>query len=48
MAGEVEPLDYHVAETRLLQQQGYLVENRGGQVGDGVLRWDGAEEGPIS
>ena len=45
--GEVQPPDHYVAEPRLLQQQGHLIKDRGGEIGDGVLSGDRAEKSDL-
>ena len=47
VAVQPQPLHHHVGQPLPLQHQGHLVEDGGGEVGDGVLHWDVAEQGDL-
>ena len=47
VADQPQPADHHVGQPLPFQHQGDLVQHRGGEVGDGILHRDVAEQGDL-
>ena len=47
VADEPQPPHHRIGQALPLQHQRHLIQNRGGEIGDGVVHWDVAEQGNL-